>query len=109
MKKQEVYEQELAKLTEIFKDIEEPNRRLVEGLIEDAAFLKAENFVLKEILSKSGMIKVHPLHPELQKPTEAAKQYLKNINSYAVVIKALNSVLNKNVIEEDDDDLGEFE
>lgn len=109
MEKQKVYEQELEKLTEIFKDIEEPNRKLVEGLIEDAAFLKSENYVLKQILKKTGMIKVHPEYPELQKSTEAAKQYLKNINSYAVVIKALNSVLQKNVIEPDDDDLSEFE
>jgi regulator of replication initiation timing len=109
MEKQKVYEQELEKLTEIFKDIEEPNRKLVEGLIEDAAFLKSENHVLKEMLKQTGMIKVHPKNPDLQKPTEAAKQYLKNINSYAVVIKALNSVLQKNVIEPDDDDLDEYE
>jgi regulator of replication initiation timing len=109
MSKQTVYQQELEKLNEIFKDIEESNRKLVEGLIEDAAFLKAENYELKEILNKTGMIKVHPEYPDLQKPTEAAKQYLKNINCYAVVIKALNSVLNKNVVEEDDDELSDYE
>lgn len=110
MEKQTVYEQEFAKLTEIFKDTEENNRKLVEGLIEDAAFLKAENYVLKSIISKTGMVKIHPEHPDLQKPTEAAKQYLKNVNSYSVVIKALNSVLNKNILDPDDDDsLGDYE
>jgi regulator of replication initiation timing len=108
MSKSEVYQQELAKLTGIFKDVDEPKRKLVEGLIEDAAFLKSENFVLKEVLTKTGMIKVHPEHLELQKPVEAAKQYLKNINSYSVVIKTLNGVLNKNMIE-DGDELEEFE
>jgi hypothetical protein len=54
------------------------------------------------------MVKVHPSHPEIQKPIEAARQYLKNVNSYAVVIKTLNGVLNRNMIEEEDE-LGEFE
>ncbi len=108
MKKSEVYIAELAKIQEIFKDVEETKRRLVEGLIEDAAFLRAENAVIKESLAKSGMVKAHPKHPEIQKSTEEAKQYLKNVNSYAVVIKTLNSVLSRNVID-DDGELDEFE
>lgn len=108
MSKQDEYKKELAKLTEIFKDVEDSRRKLVEGLIEDAAFLKAENYVLKQQITITGMIKIHPQHPELQKPIETAKQYLKNINSYAVVIKTLNGVLMKNIIEEDDG-LDEFE
>jgi hypothetical protein len=107
MSKSEIYQQELAKLTEIFKDVDEPKRKLVEGLLEDAAFLKSETFALKETLKKTGMVKIHPDHPELQKPIEAAKQYLKNINSYAVVIKTLNGVLNNKI--EEEDQLSEFE
>jgi regulator of replication initiation timing len=95
-------------LSEIFKDVEESKRKLVEGLIEDAAFLKAENDILKQVIAKTGMVKVHPEFPELQKPTEAGKQYLKNINSYSVVIKTLNGVLSKNIIE-DEEDMSDFE
>lgn len=108
MLKQEVYERELDKLKEIFKDVEETKRKLVEGLIEDAAFLKAENDELKKTLAITGMVKTHPNNTELQKPLESGKQYLKNINSYSVVIKTLNSVLNANVID-DDDTLGDYE
>lgn len=103
MTKNEVYKQELAKLEEVFRDVEEGKRKLVEGLIEDAAFIKAENFIIKQVIEKNGMIKIHPINTGLQKPTEAAKQYLKNINSYSVVIKALNGVLQKNVVEADDE------
>jgi regulator of replication initiation timing len=102
MTKTEVYQQELSKLTEIFAEVEESKRKLVEGLIEDAAFLKAENYILKQNIEKTGMVKIHPDHPDLQKPIETAKQYLKNINSYAVVIKTLNGVLMKNTIEGED-------
>lgn len=108
MPKKEVYEQELSKLTEIFQDIDVSKRKLVEGLLEDAAFLKAENYILKQTLSITGMVKVHPEYPDLQKPIEAAKQYLKNTNSYSVIIKTLNGILNKNMVEEEDD-LGDFE
>jgi hypothetical protein len=108
MSKSEVYQQELAKLTEIFEDVDVAKRKLVEGLLEDAAFLKAENHILKEAISKTGMVKIHPDHPDIQKPIETAKQFLKNINSYTVVIKTLNGVLNKSIIE-DEDELEEFE
>lgn len=107
MSKGDVYQKELNKLTEIFKDVEESKRQLVEGLIQDAAFLMAENYILKQAISQTGMVKIHPQYPEIQKPIETAKQYLKNINSYAVVIKTLNGVLSKNIIE-DDDELEEF-
>lgn len=108
MLRQEEYQKELAKLLEIFADVEPAKTKLVEGLIEDAAFLKSENYILKKSITETGMVKIHPQYPDVQKPTEAAKQYLKNINSYAVVIKTLNGVLSKNIIE-DEDELDEFE
>lgn len=108
MEKSSVYKAEFEKLTEIFKDVEESKRKLVEGLIQDAAFLKAENFALKRILEKTGMVKTHPEKLELQKPMPAAKEYRQNLNSYSVVIKTLNGVLQKGIVEEDDD-LDEFE
>ncbi|MWC26643.1 hypothetical protein [Paenibacillus sp. MMS18-CY102] len=108
MEKREVYEREHVKLQEIFTDVDPSKSKLVEGLIEEAAFLRAENGVLRKTLVKTGMVKIHPSLPELQKPVEAARQYLKNLNSYAVVIKTLNGILQKN--EPDyDDELDDFE
>lgn len=108
MTKNEVFKKEKSKLTDIFKDVEESKRKLVEGLIDDAAFLKSENYELKLLLQETGMIQIHPSQRHLQKPTEAARQYLKNVNSYAVIIKTLNGVLSKNIID-DDDELSEFD
>jgi regulator of replication initiation timing len=108
MSKKAIFQKELKKLTEIFADVEESKRKLVEGLIEEAAFLKSENEILKTNLSEIGMVNIHPQHKQLQKPVEAAKQYLKNVNSYAVIIKTLNGVLNKNILE-DEDELSDFE
>ena len=108
MSKRAVYDSEKKKLTEVFSNVEESKRKLVEGLIEDACFLKSENHDLKATLTETGMVNFHPTKKELQKPVEAARQYLKNVNSYAVIIKTLNGVLNKNILE-DDDELSEFE
>lgn len=103
MEKQAVYEAELAKLTELFADVEPSKMKLVEGLIKDAAFLFSENFALKETLTKTGMIKIHPNYPDMQRTIPAAKEYRQNLNSYAVIIKTLNGILQKNVSEGDDD------
>ncbi|NBI27484.1 hypothetical protein [Chengkuizengella marina] len=103
MSKSEIYKRELSKLNEIFEDVEESKRKLVEGLIEDAAFLRSENHVLKQIITQTGMVKVHPEHPELQKPTESAKQYSKSVKDYCVVIKTLSGVLMRNTAEDDEE------
>lgn len=103
MSKSDEYQKELDKLTTIFADVEPSKAQLVQGLIQDAAFLLAENLTLREIIDRTGMVKVHPQYPDIQKSTEAAKQYLKNVNSYSVVIKTLNGVLMKNTIEQEDE------
>ena len=108
MSKSDVLQKERDKLTAIFADVEPSKRQLVEGLIEDAAFLAAENHELRERLRLTGMVKVHPQHPEIQKPVEAGRQYRQNVMAYAVVIKALNGVLTKNLLDEDENELEEF-
>lgn len=102
MDRQKIYNQELEKLQSTFGNVEEGKAKLCQGLIDDAAFIKAENAVLKKIIAKTGTVKIHPDYPDMQKPTEAAKQYLRNVNSYSTVIKTLNTVLNKSVIDEPD-------
>lgn len=109
MEKSDIYKRELEKLSKIFEAIEDDKRELVQGLIEDAAFLYAENFILKDLMAEFGMLKVNPNNRSMQKQSEAGKQYLKNINSYSVVIKSLNSILDKNVLEDDEEDMSEFE
>jgi len=108
MTKKEAYNEELKKLNEIFKEVEESNKKLVEGLILDAAFLYAENYELKKILESTGMIKFHPTDKSLQKPLPVAKEYRQNLNSYSIVIKTLSNVLQKK-IDNDEDDMEDYE
>lgn len=101
--KNAIFQEETSRLREIFRKVEPEKYDLVDGLIQDAAFLKAENFELRRRMHETGMVEYHPTNRRLQRTSEAAKQYLKNVNSYAVIIKTLNGVLMKSAIEEDDE------
>ena len=94
-------------LDEIFEDLDTKHKKLISGILDEAAFLKVENNNLRKVMNKTGMVKIHPKNPGVQKTTEAAKQYRQNVNAYAVLIKTMNSVL-KNFTELDDDPFDEW-
>ena len=96
------FQKERAKLLEIFKDVDPSKAKLVEGLIEEAAFIRVENMKLRRTLVETGMVKIHPVHKDIQRPVETARQYRQNVNSYAVLIKTLNGILMKDTVDEDD-------
>lgn len=96
------YDKEREKLLELFEITDESEKKLVEGLIDEAAFIRSENTKLREIMAETGMVKIHKDNKTLQKPLEVSKQYGRNVNTYATVIKTLNSILHKSAIEEED-------
>lgn len=100
--KEAVVQQEYVKLTEIFKDVEESKRKLVEGIIQETAYLKGELFTMKQILDETGMIRVNPANKTMQKSMPIANEYRRTINIYALNIKILNGILMKDTIETDD-------
>lgn len=89
----------LEELKGLFETVEEDKQKLAQQLIEEAEFLEGR---LAE-LRKLPFIKVHPEDPERQKRTEASKLYKEHIQSYCNVIKILNSILQKNSIEDSDE------
>jgi len=102
LNKMQVYEQELQKLTEIFKDVDESKRKLVEGVIQETAYLRGELFDMKKILEETGMIRINPNNKAMQKTIPIANEYRRTVNIYALNIKVLNSILMKDTIEADD-------
>lgn len=97
-------QQELSRLQEIFQKVDPDVADLMEGMIQNAAFLKAETFELRRQMEEAGgMVDFHPTNPRIQRTSEASKQYLKIMNTYSVVAKTLSSALSKNVIEGDDE------
>lgn len=101
--KNEVYEKELEKINEIFEGVDEPQRKLAEGLIQETAYLKAELYEMHSVLDEVGLIKIHPTDKTKQKALPIANEYRRTANIYALNIKTLNSILMKNVIEGEDE------
>lgn len=97
--------QEYDRLKKIFCNIEESKSELVDNLIQQAAFMKVELDNLQNQIRRYGAVQISS--KGAQRQTESAKYYTKLINSYGTVIKTLNSILSKNV-NEDDDAFDEF-
>lgn len=91
---------EYKRLILLFANIDETKTQLVDNLIEQAAFMKVELGILQDQVRKQGAVQVSK--KGAQRQTEAAKYYTKLINSYGTVIKTLNSIMGKNVIDGDD-------
>jgi hypothetical protein len=94
---------ELVKLISIFEKVDAEKQKLVEKTIEHTVFLSDELDRLKvQISNTGGMVRIHPDNPNLQKPTEVGKQYLKTLQAYNLCIKTLNSILSRNQVDEED-------
>jgi len=92
---------EIERLRSLFSSVDETKTKLVENLIEQAAFMKVELGILQDQIRKHGAIQVS--NKGAQRQTEAAKYYTKLVNSYGTVIKTLNSIMGKNIIDEGDE------
>ena len=103
MDKKEVIQKEKNKLKEIFENVEDNKKKLAETTIEQAANLKGELFELYENIENNKSVVISKNNPSHQLITESAKLWNKYLNTYAVLIKTLNSILEKNLIEPDDD------
>ena len=108
MDKQQAYQNELNVWTELFTETTEQTQKAADGLIKKAAYIHSLCWELEQIIEKSGAIKVHPDHPEMQKQVPAVKEYARLCETYANIINKLNALQMKNVLE-DDDELNEFE
>lgn len=108
MDKKEVIQKEKDKLCKIFQNVDEDKRSLAETLIQQAANLTGELFELYQNVEKNKSVVISKNNPSHQLITESAKLYNKYLNTYAVLVKTLNGILEKNVIEADDD-FDEFE
>lgn len=79
------------KLNEIFADVDESEKQLIDRLLDEVVYLENRMDELKEL----PFIQVHPKNPALQRSTAAAKQYKECSQSYMNAIRILCGVLRK--------------
>ena len=91
---------EYERLLELFKDVDEAKRKLIDGLLQKAAFLKTQLDALEEEIRAHGSLKEVKGQYEV---SIAYKTFLSSLVIYQNVIKTLNSIMGKNMIDEDDE------
>ncbi len=95
-----VYE-EYERLKSLFLVVEENKQHLVDDLLQKAAFLKVELDSLQEQIKKYGSVQIS--NKGNQRETVAYKSYLSSLSLYQTIIRTLNSILGKNISDNDDD------
>lgn len=108
MDRQGAYQDELARWQGLFAQVDPDVQKAAAGLIQKAAYIHSLCQELQHAIDRSGAIKVHPEHPDIQKQVPAVKEYARLTEAYANVVNKLNALRAKNVVE-DDDELTEFE
>lgn len=83
-------------LHNIFKDVDEGKRAIVNNLIDEAVYLETQMAELKNY----PFIKFHPQNPNLQKVTAAGKQYREFLQTYTNIIDKLCRVYSNEETEE---------
>lgn len=100
MSKIKLVNEEYERLRSLFSSLDENKMELVQELIQQASFMKVELRDLQDQIRKHGSVQFSSKGGQRQ--TESAKYYTKLLNTYSTVIKTLNSILGKNVTEQDD-------
>lgn len=78
-------------LKEIFKNIDDEQKKLVDRLLDEVVFLENKMTELKQY----PFIRFNPKDMAIQKPTAAAKLYKESNQSYMNAVRILLSLLNK--------------
>lgn len=99
---------EYERIKELYNGVDEKQLALIDGAIWECAKLRVNLNELNEVAAKSGLVKVNPANPTMQKELPVAKVLTRDRASYINYIAKLSSILGKN-IEDDEDDLADFQ
>lgn len=101
-------QKEYERIKSLFDGADESQLNLIDGALWEAARIRVELNKLHEIVKESGLIKVHPQNPALQKELPVSKLIVKARANYLNYISKLANLLGKN-INDDEDELSDYE
>lgn len=109
LEKEKVIKKEIAKFKKFLNDLEKSKLTVAEGLIQEAAFMKATLIELKDIINKNGPID-NFVQGDNEFPREhpAVKSYNTMIQRYTTVCKELFGLSTKEPPKEVIDGFEEF-
>lgn len=91
---------EYERLLELFKDVDGDKVKLVDELLKKAAFLKTQLDCLEDEIRRTGSMRVVKGQYVV---SVAYKTFLQSLGVYQNLIKTLNTIMGRNVIDEDDE------
>lgn len=100
--------QEYERLKELFNECDELQLNLLDGSLWECARLRVELNDLHEIIKKTGLVKINPKNPSMQRELPVSKLVVKTRANYLNYIAKLSGILGKTILEEDDS-LAEYE
>jgi len=107
--KDEKIKKEIRRLKQIYKEIDEKRKKTVEGLINEAAFMRATLEELKQMVDEDGPVDIMPQGEySIKREHPALKTYNTMIQRYSSVIKQLTDLLPKEELKEQDDGFESF-
>ncbi|MFJ8268522.1 hypothetical protein [Peribacillus asahii] len=107
--KERAIKKEIKRLNDLFKDLEENKKSASEGLIQEAAFMRATLADLKEDINKNGVIdEMEQGDYSILRESPAVKTYNTMIQRYTTVMKELLSLFPKDVPVVEDDGFDAF-
>ncbi|ETJ38902.1 hypothetical protein Q604_UNBC07086G0002 [human gut metagenome] len=102
-------QKEYERILGIFKDIDENQLALLDGAIWECARLRIELNNLHKLMGETGAVSYNPSNPKMQKELPISKVIVKTRANYLNYIAKLSNILGKNIEEDEDNDLLEFE
>ena len=92
---------EYKRLKTLFSNVDESKSELSDELIKKAAFLKIELDGLEVKIKKYGAVQTS--NKGNVRESIHYKTYLQTINVYQGIIRTLNTIMGKNIVDEDDE------
>lgn len=107
--KEKKIKKEINRLKKIFKECDEKKLSVVEGLIQESAFMRITLFDLKNDINENGAIDEMPQGEySILRESPSVKTYNALIQRYTTVTEKLLSLLPKDVVVEKEDGFEEF-
>lgn len=109
--KQKRISNEKARLNSIFKDVDAKKKRSLQGLIDEAAFMKATLYELKKLIDESGVLDEMPQGDySILREHPAFKSYNSMVQRYTTITEKLFNLFPKEEIklQEQDDGFSAF-
>jgi len=101
-------EKEYERIKTLFSGCDEHQLDLLDGALWECARLRVELNNLHDIVKETGLIKVNPNNPTMQKELPVSKLIVKARANYLNYVSKLSNILGKNIDDDEDEDLNEF-